>query len=759
MVKSSIRCSWTVNGGSLSDYVTLEDSSVTDPDPDPDPRTPLLLLRPDSSPPCEITLDFGQRRDVQQVYLRSTARVYEVYYSTDQHPSSPEYLCTVRCGLLAESDHVNLTPPCEDDWVDVNFPRPMTPRPEFYEATAQISDADPCTSITIRLLSIQTGDCVSVDQLYIFAEPVDIVPDVKDDRTESTSGNPLMAMLVPTLLQLSRSGLANQVQGALAGDRKDGPGFPNAAGDGARPDLRPKLSSLAYPLQPKVSDVRSSTALESPCERFADQKPDTPCHCLDTVLKDLLSRVRGIEQSCLRFEEHMLRPLSSIEARLARVEAQLEALNRKSTGGWGCNNFSIPGCLPGELSPNAFSNSNCEELRLDDGYLSKPPIQLDNTSDSVAAGINRDSVFPLGPSDRESDHEGDSTQNEAESPEEKLNRASLVLGSSDVGDNYETDAPKQDDESSKTNAKRALSVDEALAFALAGFVSSIDFQPVKDTSCVVVKDSEFSPKDNEPCEDKSQVPSECNDISDSSTHLTDRSKCTKDSHTSTLLPHVEVCVGDCPCDEYVEKAGEEQDELSGPTILATFDDYWRIGVAEHGEAIAEKSSVFACDDDAPLQKSHQTQSIGSLCLGEEATILGSKVLSGKNENIMGPMRDVLDDVLSFSHDACVVDFESPILDVKFISEERSYAEYALESLLSNMDEANVGPSPEGKSTDLSLDVKPENLIVVDNGETLTCSTNCIDHCYCDLLDISDKEDVKASFQVISGDDIFAGSLI
>lgn len=32
------------------------------------------------------------------MYVRSTARIYEIYYTTDPKDSSKDYLCTVRCG-------------------------------------------------------------------------------------------------------------------------------------------------------------------------------------------------------------------------------------------------------------------------------------------------------------------------------------------------------------------------------------------------------------------------------------------------------------------------------------------------------------------------------------------------------------------------------------------------------------------------------------------------------------------------------------
>lgn len=90
-----------------------------------------------------------QKHEVRQVYVRSTARVYEIYYHSGLQCGN-EYLCTVRCGIAARDEEVltaeveevissnldrinkglgeadlkngrNLTGG-EDDWVEVRVP-------------------------------------------------------------------------------------------------------------------------------------------------------------------------------------------------------------------------------------------------------------------------------------------------------------------------------------------------------------------------------------------------------------------------------------------------------------------------------------------------------------------------------------------------------------------------------------------------------------------------------------------------------------
>ncbi|KAI8009232.1 hypothetical protein LOK49_LG07G01657 [Camellia lanceoleosa] len=55
--------------------------------------------------PCEIKLSFAQKHEVRQVYIRSTARVFESYFAPSLH-SGNEYLCTVRCGIAARDGKV-----------------------------------------------------------------------------------------------------------------------------------------------------------------------------------------------------------------------------------------------------------------------------------------------------------------------------------------------------------------------------------------------------------------------------------------------------------------------------------------------------------------------------------------------------------------------------------------------------------------------------------------------------------------------------
>ncbi|KAI3885859.1 hypothetical protein MKW92_020550 [Papaver armeniacum] len=386
---------WVVTHGSLDssisfetpltyiddDEFTLESTNI--------PKDQLKLISPPStdSGPCEITISFGQQHQIQQVYLRSTARVYEIYYSTDKK-SNNEYLCTVKCSAAANEDGSLI--PCdireangvqpeepldpvevptnkiksdssqstnEDDWVDVKTPvspflvnsmlnktneNTETNTQEFYEATAEITDGEPCSSITLRLLSLQTQGCTHLGEIYIFGEPVD--PDESENRVggplQNSTGSSLMAMLVPTLLQLSKSG--STAQEKSTSDKKGSKVVDSLGTHNERvnpeevqssiPDGRERKFVEASRRNSDLEQVESSKQIPgtSRGSDFLNEEKDQPYGRIEKILDHLVARVVRMENFCLRFEEKMLIPISSIDTRLERLEKQLEVLTVRS---------------------------------------------------------------------------------------------------------------------------------------------------------------------------------------------------------------------------------------------------------------------------------------------------------------------------------------------------------------------------------------------------------------------------------------------
>ncbi|KAJ6948438.1 hypothetical protein NC651_002699 [Populus alba x Populus x berolinensis] len=323
---------WTIAGGSLFDSLAFESSLslITHDDNndqgqfstvDSKSKSPLVLYAPAAdSAPCEITINFARKHEVRQVYVRSTARVYEIYCAPEQQ-SSTEYLCTVRCGIVARDEDVlhatnveeavlahassiqesaeeklrngSSLSPNEDDWVEVkalDSPlvinrnssssnsdiKPERNSQDFYEATAEITDANPSTSLTLRLLSLQ-------NKVYVFGDPADASnSDNQVGPMENSAGNSLMAMLVPAFFQLSKT------KGIGGGEDKCN------IDTRERQNSQDNGSKAAAPV-----DVEKKNSGGSVLDQLVSRTL--------TVIEDLLFEVP---------EESMMKPINSIDVRL-----------------------------------------------------------------------------------------------------------------------------------------------------------------------------------------------------------------------------------------------------------------------------------------------------------------------------------------------------------------------------------------------------------------------------------------------------------
>ncbi|XP_031130679.1 uncharacterized protein LOC116032319 [Ipomoea triloba] len=535
---------WQIAHGSLESAVTFE-SSDSPIDPDSIPKSPVIVKPPSlDSGPCEIKICFAQRHEIQQVYVRSTARVYEIYYASSLHGEN-QYLCTVRCSVAeregeillagiedASKQHVKVIrvkngSNSEEDWVDVEVPDlPVVENginclvkqaakeggrsvQELYEATAQISDAEPCASLTIRLLSLQSKDCLYIDEVYIFGDPF-VSTDSENHSTpvESSAQSSLMAMLVPTLLQLSKSG-ASRTNDKYASDRqgKDDDAGPTARGHDMTDDMNgihceqrstvdeqhvslhaddqltsePVQSLLpTLDLNKKEQVVGNGLKPQSPKQLTADEKNNMPD--IERVLVQLVDRVNRIEDICLRFEESMLKPINSMEVRLQRVEEQVEILAKNSqyTGIPSCNRISAPSFSCTDSNFGSFYNDGndhppnlASELKMDfpDDKLAS---QIDNSSISASSPRMHPSCVIAAPEFSCGEEEEDShvLEPSKNSPEVKRNLAS--------------------------------SIDNALAAALSGFLSTSVTSPAECTQNFEVTASEHSgeihEKDGDPLE-------------------------------------------------------------------------------------------------------------------------------------------------------------------------------------------------------------------------------------------------------------------
>ncbi|CAM8933044.1 unnamed protein product [Rhodiola kirilowii] len=496
---ASSTATWPVVQGDLGSCLSVE-SSLCPLDQSLVVSAPLILQRPSldapNSTPCDITILFPKRHEIRQIYVRSTARIYEIYYAPNS-TSPNEYLCTVRCSLalndandnepLKETEYnfvgetssrSSNTSTSEDGWVDINKSlesntskinvSPPRTKEDLYEATAEISDADPCISLTIRLLSIQSNGYVCVDEIYVFGDPVDDDTEDQKNPKGSTAGSSLMALLAPTLLQLqlSKSGIGRTTNDFDRKQPKDESSHSiGSQGDELMitnthenpPEIR---SSVPNPLaatycagsvpgntaEPKQLHTSIRIPDEAVNHNFTTK--NNPCN-VEKALNELISRVIKIEDTCSRFEENMRKPICSIEERLSRVEQQLSVLTKHSQNSkTSCGTrFSAPdwSCVESASNSSDVDESNpvCATANTNDIPSISLPAQPQGSGSSIS--MDTDEVFP------------------------SLSSTAPQYVDHDAED---TDPPILE-ATPLEQPKKTVSIDDALASALAAFMSPV----------------------------------------------------------------------------------------------------------------------------------------------------------------------------------------------------------------------------------------------------------------------------------------------
>ncbi|KAG6495077.1 hypothetical protein ZIOFF_042868 [Zingiber officinale] len=459
---------WILAGGSLQNAISFETSE--EDAPSPEISDPLLLVRPPAVAeedflPCEVTILFSGQYEIRRIYVQSTARVYEIYYAADERSNSMEYLCTVRCDVAAkemtppissmvsvESESVSHTilekqdkmsvaysnSSSEDGWVEVvtdsalhdvktnSISRQVDENSDagfqtYYEATADISDFNPCMAVTLRFLSLQTKTRVHISEIYVYADPVETSsPGTPVTTEENFGGTSLLTMFIPTLLQLSKSATSRQNHFSdafgvhrnqdgrqdvaevassgitlpletnsskadlLLGVHESSQFKPEFFSSASNMEVTDKESDSSFgnkkmdlvheksDLKPEITeDIASSSKILPETKKihenmhFSDSKiqinPDQISisakervivgNRIEMVLDELVSRVTRIEEVCSRFEEHLVKPLSSIEGRLHKLETMLA----KFTQG---KQFHRPGGSSRIFLPEYFSDGS-----------------------------------------------------------------------------------------------------------------------------------------------------------------------------------------------------------------------------------------------------------------------------------------------------------------------------------------------------------------------------------------------------------------
>nr|TKS01884.1 hypothetical protein D5086_0000169910 [Populus alba] len=535
---------WTIAAGSLVNSLTFESSLslISDDDNndhhqispvDSKSKSPLILYAPTpDSAPCEITINFAQKHEARQVYVRSTARVYEIYYAPELQ-SSGEYLCTVCCGIAARNEEVqhatnieeavlaharssiqglaeeklrngrSLTPN-ENDWFEVKVLdsppvinrnssspsnsdiNPKRNSQDLYEAAAEITDAKPSTSLTLRLLSLRNKGYVCVDEVYVFGDPVDTSSlDNQVGLMENSAGNSLMAMLVPAVFQLSQTKGIGGGEDKYNIDTRERQELQEIGSKEAVPvDVEKKIQEevrlhkvvgpTSKPVQHNILQQVSNT----------QSKSDISHNHFEGVLDQLVARVNRIEDLFLRFEESMLKPINSIDVRLQRVEQQLDVLTKKteSSALVSGTRISAPEFSCSESETSSFYNSGSGDI----GYMacetnkSHSPSSLTSIlADATPVSVNDTNLQP-----------------------------GLVVTApefSNYDDEVEDHAVESVKESPKVKQKHAMSTDDALAYALAGFSSSTSMQSQKYSQTFAFKAPDF-PSEEENTNEKAAPP-------------------------------------------------------------------------------------------------------------------------------------------------------------------------------------------------------------------------------------------------------------
>ncbi|KAI9388425.1 hypothetical protein POPTR_009G060000v4 [Populus trichocarpa] len=534
---------WTIAAGSLVNSLTFESSLplISDEDnndhhqispDDSKSKSPLIIYAPTpDSAPCEITINFAQKHEVRQVYVRSTARVYEIYYAPELQSSS-EYLCTVCCGIAARNEEVqhatnieeavlaharsstqelaeeklrngrSLTPN-ENDWFEVKVLdsppvinrnssspsnsdiNPKRNSQDLYEAAAEITDAKPSTSLTLRLLSLQNKGYVSVDEVYVFGDPVDTSSlDNQVGLMENYAGNSPMAMLVPAFFQLSKTKGIGGGEDKYNIDTRERQELQEIGSKEAVPvDVEKKIQEevrlhkvvgpTSKPVQHEILQVSNT-----------ESKSDISHNHFQGVLDQLVSRVNRIEDLFLRFEESMLKPINSIDVRLQRVEHQLDVLTKKTENSApvSCTRISAPEFSCSESETSSFYNSGSGDI----GYMacetnkSHSPSPLTSIlADATPVSVNDTNLQP-----------------------------GLVVTApefSNYDDEVEDHAVESVKESPKVKQKHAMSTDDAFAYALAGFLSSTSMRSQKYSQTFAFKAPDF-PSEEENTNEKAAPP-------------------------------------------------------------------------------------------------------------------------------------------------------------------------------------------------------------------------------------------------------------
>ncbi|KAG7611775.1 hypothetical protein ISN44_As05g038560 [Arabidopsis suecica] len=699
---------WKLVDGTLIDAISFESSFTANPESDDGiisaavdhvTKSPLLLLPPvPNGEPCEITITFAQEHELRQIYIRSSARVYEVYY-TKKRRHDKEYLCTVRCGVAIRDEEVLQIPltesadskpvkdlierkvtdngngrTSEDDWVEVKASDDSllnNEKQDFYEATAEINDAEPCTSITVRLLSLQDKRCALVDEVYVFADPVDPSESEKEEATGTgnSSSSSLMAMFMPALLQLSRGKDVRKERDIQVSDKSNSTD-PVAIGN---TDQIGVSSPVLVDTVAKQVDAATRVSGE-------ESKPSISCNNVETIMDQLVKKVSMIETILIRFEDQMLKPINSIDARLQLVEKKLEQLGNKSFE----SDLGFRKKIPNQDSLRSDTDKTPDTDESDG--LTK---NTDVVPDSSSIDNSEDCAVVL-PKNRLDNILSKSVELESENSSISGNEmisAEPEISNEEVGHSFEE------------KPKYSLSINDALASALAGLLSSHSITDGKYSQALIITAPEFSSEDDVEIEQKPGTSAHPDDSQVAAEESENRYSSSLESSTSSQKEP-----GITPDDSHGTMYGvfkKLDDSFGGDeeaeTVVSVSDnalDEEMVTSSTKADCYTERKNLSykPTEPDSLIHELESSNVTTAKCKGEPS------------------MDDVLKSVLGFQPTTSSVDFLTPVLDVKFNLENKdSDSKYFFEVLFTGESKTYL---------DCKNDVFDDNLVSVEDEEEL-----------------------------------------
>lgn len=641
---------------------------------------------------------------------------------------------------------------------------------DFYEATAEISDADSCISLVLRFLSLENKGCVYVDEVYVYADPVES-SDLENQAVQrlqvgNSAGSSLMAMFVPTLLHMTRSGIgqsqdkhnsntmAEREQTDKGPRKTDSTGYLNVIQRNEKSKL-PDWQDVKLQEVNGVSAEASQFQIPAPVsdkERQYNSVASDDSH-LGRVMEQLISRVSRIEDICLRFEANMLKPINSMEARLQRVEDQLEVFvkNTQYSGFPSCVRFSAPAFSSLDSSSSSFYNDGSanphaqSEMEKQDAPIDDISKSSDDNSKSVRAPKFLPSLvitapeFSCGEEDEENDVVVPPKDPPLEKPKQTLSIDDALAAALAGFSSMTISEPLKPSESASKSTNEENGDDESLKYSESPTVTapestneeSANDEPSKYTQSLKVTAPDFSSEDNV-YDDKVVSPKTENGnlVVPSDSFATNGDERTPDSvsassNTSFLVEtqvansfqFKETSEGGDGLDKFCEEQSDGNSRgttISFPSARArdelTTDDYQ---AADESSNSASKVPIL-----------HRFEILRQLLYNQTKdsadTTKEASGASGRDVE-KGSDKDLLVEVPKSSY-ASVLDFEAPILEVKFASRENSSSDFPLEALLTDT-AIERETSLVQKSGDGMITTEPNDLGFVQDEERKTMRTN------------------------------------